>query len=53
MSITEGKIGGTSSKDHNMELSASYDVDDHSLLSAYARIFCVTICIRLPVMMFR
>ena len=39
MSITEGKIGGTSSKDHNMELSASYDVDDHSLLSAYARIF--------------
>ena len=39
MSITEGKIGGTSSKDHNMELSASYDVDDHSLLSAYDRIF--------------
>lgn len=37
--VTNGKSDGTVSNDYNVELSASYDVDDHSLLAAYGRAF--------------
>ncbi len=37
--ITNGKSNGTVSNDYNVELSASYDVDDHSLLAIYGRAF--------------
>ncbi len=41
LSVEDGQNGGTKRNADNVELTVSYDVDDHSLLSAYGRAFWV------------
>lgn len=36
--LVESRTSGIRGNDHNVEVSASYDVDDHSILSAYGRV---------------